>query len=159
MVRRKRPKTIRPIFFHLHAHNVQSYVLHPWIRCRSENRCPHMIPQYALFIFFFTGGLAVGWITTHIIIGYKYEKLILTEYKKNKGGAWPWLVLISSPRPYHLLLFPHHPCPHQITNWNGIVRGGGLWARRIPLFSMGSFLHWQSRYAPLLINTIWETQG
>ncbi|HUS98903.1 MAG TPA: hypothetical protein VMY59_01110 [Candidatus Thermoplasmatota archaeon] len=44
-----------------------------------------MIPLYTIFVFFFTGGLAIGWIITHCIIGYRYEKLILNEYDK-KGG-------------------------------------------------------------------------
>jgi len=46
-----------------------------------------MIPTESIYLFFFIGGLAAGWITTHTIIGYKYEKLLLNEYNKKNGGA------------------------------------------------------------------------
>jgi len=45
-----------------------------------------MIPVEAVYLFFLVVGLSVGWIITHCIIGYRYEKLIRDEYMKKSGG-------------------------------------------------------------------------
>ena len=43
-----------------------------------------MIPIGAIYLFIFVVGISIGWITTHCIIGYKYEKYIRDELQVNQ---------------------------------------------------------------------------
>jgi len=48
-----------------------------------------MIPTWAIYLFIFTAGASVGWITTHAIVGYLYEKLLLTSYVRKDQETEP----------------------------------------------------------------------
>jgi len=48
-----------------------------------------MIPVVTVYLFIFIAGVSVGWIVTHCILGYRYEKLIRDEYRrKTKTQGW-----------------------------------------------------------------------
>ena len=43
-----------------------------------------MIPVVAVYLFLFVAGMSVGWIITHCILGYRYEKLIKEREEAQK---------------------------------------------------------------------------